>query len=208
MLKEISMRKNNHLFLAIVVCSLIATEACAQTVPAVATVGDLASIQSDTLLGKAKLAKEQVYADLRKYSGEGQSGGPAAQTDSNLPQLTRIVEANGVSEATLSYANGKIDAREGDRVPGGYVLFKIHPDTSVVQLKARNGHVFDVPVSSLSGLSATPSTTPQPAASNGLIVLPPPNPSMAGAPQPQPPMPANVPHITPTLAGSGNSGAH
>lgn len=198
------MRKNSHLILALVAFGLIATDAIGQTVPAVATVGDLATIQSDTLLGKARLAKEQVYADLRKINGEG-PGGSAATVDSGIPQLTRIVEANGVSEATLSYANGKIDAREGDRVPGGYVLIKIHPDTSLIQLKARNGRVFDVPVSSGSGLSATP-TTPQPAASNGLIVLPPPNP-MAGAPMPQP-QPSNVPHLTPTMAGAPNSTAH
>ncbi|APA90234.1 type IV pilus biogenesis protein PilP (plasmid) [Paraburkholderia sprentiae WSM5005] len=199
------MRKNSHFILAIAAFGLLATEAFAGTVPSVGTVGDLASIQSDTLLGKAQLAKEQVFADLRKFNGDGQPGGASAQIDSSLPQLTRIVEANGVSEATLAYANGKIDAREGDRVPGGYVLTKIHPDTSVIQLKARNGRVFEVPVSSLTGLSVTP-TTPQPATSNGLIVLPPP-PTTAGSPQPQQ-LPANAPHLTPSIAGSSTSSMH
>jgi type IV pilus biogenesis protein PilP len=201
------MRKNNHLVLAVAACAVFSADAFAQSVPSVATVGDLASIQSETLLGKAKLVNAQVYADLRKLSGQDGSGALTGQADSSIPQVTRIVEANGVSEATLAYANGKIDAREGDRIPGGFVLLKIRPDTSVVQLKARNGRVIDVPVSSASGLSATP-TGPQPAASNGLVVLPPPSPSTAGAAPPQPPTLSNVPHLTPSLAGAGASNTH
>ncbi|MGP8437814.1 type IV pilus biogenesis protein PilP [Paraburkholderia fungorum] len=209
MLKETSMRKNNRVLLAIVASGMAATAVCAQTVPAVATVGDLASIQSQTLLGKAKLVREQVYADLRKYSDgqTGGAGGSAAQTDTGLPQVIRIVEANGVSEATLAYANGKIDAREGDRVPGGYVLAKIHPDTSLVQLKARNGRLFDVPVSSLAGLSATPSAPQQTSMPNGLVSLMPPNPMTAPLPQPSASAPV-VPHITPSLAGPTGSSSH
>lgn len=201
------MRKNNHLVLTFVACAVLTTPALAQSVPSVATVGDLASIQSDTLLGKAKLVHAQVYADLRKVSGQDGATTQTGVAESSIPQVTRIVEANGVSEATLAYANGKIDAREGDRIPGGFVLSKIRPDTSVVQLRARNGRVIDVPVSSLSGLSATPTGTP-PAASNGLMMLPPPNPAMPGASPAQPPAPSNIPHLAPSLAGAGTSNTH
>jgi type IV pilus biogenesis protein PilP len=204
------MRKNNHLVMAVAACVVCVGHAMAQSVPAIATVGDLASIQSETLLGKAKLVKAQVYADLRKFSGdsEGGAGALAGQVDLSLPQLTRIVEANGVSEATLAYANGKIDAREGDRVPGGYVVLKIRPEISTVQLKARNGHVVDVPVSSLSGLSATPGAPTQQNPTSMMPMPFPPNPMMAGAPQPQQPTPANIPRLGPSFAGPGTSGAH
>jgi type IV pilus biogenesis protein PilP len=207
MLKEIFMRKNNHLVLAAIACAVLTTPTFAQSVPSVATVGDLASIQSETLLGKAKLVHAQVYADLRKVSGQDGTATQTGVPDSSIPQVTRIVEANGVSEATLAYANGRIDAREGDRIPGGFVLSKIRPDTSIVQLKTHNGRVIDVPVSSLSGLSTTP-TGPQPAAPNGLMMLPPPNPTMPGSSPAQAPAPSNVPHLTPSLAGAGTSNTH
>ncbi|MBN3815211.1 type IV pilus biogenesis protein PilP [Paraburkholderia sp. Se-20369] len=198
------MRKNNHAFLVVLVCALCAGRAMAEPVPAVATVGDIASIQSETLLGKAKLAKAQVYADLSKFSGEG-GGGMGSLVSSSLPRVPRIVEVNGVREATFAYANGQVDAREGDHIPGGYVVQKIRPETSVVQLKGANGHLIEIPVSSLAGLSATQSAQTQPTPNVTFI---PPNAMVAGAPQSQQPPPANVPRITPSLAGAGASNAH
>lgn len=199
------MRKNNLAHLAVLACVVCASHAMAESVPAIATVGDLASIQSETLIGKATLVKAQVYADLSKFNGDSGAGALTGRADSSLPQVTRIVEANGVKEATLAYANGRIDAREGDRIPGGYVVVKIHPDISTVQLKAHNGHLFDLPVSSLAGLSATPGTVTQP--TSNMIVLPP-NPTMAGAPQPQQPTPANAPRLGPSFAGPGAPSTH
>ncbi len=65
------MPKNSHLLVAIVLSALAATKANAEIVSAVAPVGDLASIQSEMFIGKAKLVQEQVYADLRKYRSDG-----------------------------------------------------------------------------------------------------------------------------------------
>lgn len=198
------MRRNNHAILAVLASALSAGHAMAESVPAVPTVGELAAIQSDTLIGRAQLAKAQVYADLRKFGGENGMGAPNGETDTTLPRVPRIVEVNGVSEATLAYANGQIDAREGDHIPGGYVVEKIRPDTKTVLLRPRKGHVIEIPVSSLAGLSTTSGTPPQP--TSNMMVFPP-NGSMAGAPQPQQPTPANVPRLAPSFAGSGAPGA-
>jgi type IV pilus biogenesis protein PilP len=198
------MRESKQIIVCAALAFVGAAHVIAQTVPAVQTVGDMAAVQSDTIMGKAKLARAQVLADLSRVSGAEGSGSLVGQPDSSLPQVKRIVEANGVSEATLSYSNGKIDVREGDRVPGGFVVVHIKPDASIVQLKTHSGKVIDVPVSSDAGLSATPGTSGSP---NGMVGSP------LGIPSPfqprvQPPeAPATPPRplLAPSLADSSKS---
>ena len=199
------MRKNSYLLIGAAFLALVSPVAPSQPVPAVRTVGDMAAVQSDTMMAKAETARAQALAELRRVSGSGEPGGLTAQQDSSLPQVKRIVEANGISEATLVYTNGKIDVREGDHIPGGFVVLHIKPDTSIVQLKAPSGRLINVPVSSDAGLSATPSSAGQ-VGFNSVATYMPVN--AAAQPQQAPVTSRPGPLLSPSLADSSKATTH
>lgn len=199
------MRKSKQLcvFMALIAGSAIAF--AADIVPPVKTVGDLAPVLSDTIMTKALVVRAQARADLEKITGSGASPGLGAQQDTSLPQVRRIMQTNGVGEATLGYTNGRIDVREGDRIPGGFTVVRIDPDASSVQLKSKGGKTFDVPVSSDAGLSVTQSTQSAPSTQPNAGSVPP-----FGAPPPLVPLkdPNPAPPVPPNAALTASPSAN
>jgi len=122
------MRNKLALFL---VAALVYVPTLAQQV---STVGELDSIQSQTVLMKAKAKLEEEKNKFEKQRAE--SGG----SDGTLPVLSKII--NG--KATFLYPNKVyVTGAVGDVILGGYTIKRIWDDSFRVKL-AKNGSEFFV----------------------------------------------------------------
>lgn len=104
-----------------------------------ATLGDLAKLQSDTILYEAETARAQAkltMQDVLRKAGDDQqmrgSGEPPVQ-ESELPTVTGISGAAGWLYATFLYPNGTTaSAKSGSQIPGGFVVAEVGIDRVVL----------------------------------------------------------------------------
>jgi len=105
-----------------------------------ATVGDLAKVQSDTILYDAQAARADAKArmqaslakagdDLQASRGNSQPSVVAAE----LPTVTGISGAAGRLYASFLYPNGTTaNAKSGGQIPGGFVVAEVGIDRVVL----------------------------------------------------------------------------
>ena len=106
------------------------------------TVGDLSTIQSETILLKAKVGKASAQAELDRSSGAASAAG------GDEPVVRSVYGVGGQLVASFLYANGvSVERRVGDTLPGGFKVVTITIEN--VEL-SKGGKVFPV------GFSATP----------------------------------------------------
>lgn len=95
----------------------------------VPTIGDLARIQAETVLIKARAKQEEARNELAARRSAG------GTEDGTLPVVKSILGTDRRVVATLIYAgNVQVEAMPGDTVPGGYKVGKIHQDSNKVEL--------------------------------------------------------------------------
>ena len=96
--------------------------ATALALPAAAqNVGELANVQAETMLVKAKAARAEAYAKLNEATKTG--GEPSTGTDTGMPVVRGVYGSGERLYATFLYSNGStVDARRGDSLPGGFVV--------------------------------------------------------------------------------------
>jgi hypothetical protein len=97
---------------------------------AVATVGDLARIQAETLVLKARLKQEEVKADL---AAKRTSGGVAEDT-TTLPVVKSIFGTDRLVATFLYPGNVRVPAMLGDVIPGGYTVARIDGESNKVEI--------------------------------------------------------------------------
>lgn len=111
------------------------------------TVGDLSAVQSDTMLLKAKAAKEAAKADLEKSAASVTSSVGGA-TSGELPVVRSVYGVGGRLAASFLYPHGiSVEGHVGDTIMGGYTVKTITIDK--VEL-SKDRKVFPL------GFSATP----------------------------------------------------
>lgn len=101
------------------------------------SVGDLASVQAETLMARAKAARAEAVAKLNATAGAGAIAGSEA-----LPVVRGVYGTGDRLYATFLFADGStVDATAGDTLPGGYSVRAL--SATRVQL-ARDGRRFTV----------------------------------------------------------------
>jgi hypothetical protein len=109
-------------------------------------VGDLARIQSETILIKAQVKREEVQAELARKQQD------RIRHRWYSPVLKSIYGADKLLLATFIYpGNIVVEANEGDLIPGGYRVSKIYSDINKVEL-IKDKHKFQVGFSALAPL--------------------------------------------------------
>lgn len=105
---------------------LLAAVAHADDVP---TVGELARIQAETVLIKARAKQEEARNELASKRSAG------GADDGTLPVVKSILGTDRRVVATLIYpGNVQVEAMPGDTLPGGYKVGKINQDSNKVEL--------------------------------------------------------------------------
>ena len=118
------MRNSKRLLACFV--SFMITSAYADDVP---TVGDLARIQSETFLIRARAKQEEARNELISKRAAGSTD------DGTLPVVKSILGTDHRIVITLIYpGNVQVEAMLGDTVPGGYKVGKIYQDSNKVEL--------------------------------------------------------------------------
>lgn len=114
----------------------------------VATVGDLAQIQADTVLLKAKIKKEDAQNELN------QKAQSSTGFDGVLPVLKSIIATNnkGMVASFIFPGSVVMSASEGETLPGGYRVDKIYAETDKVAL-SRGKDKFTVGFSTIAPMS-------------------------------------------------------
>jgi type IV pilus biogenesis protein PilP len=105
-----------------------------------ATVGDLAKVQSDTILYDAQAAradaKARMQASLAKAGDDLQSSRGNSQPSvvaAELPTVTGISGAAGRLYASFLYPNGTTaNAKSGGQIPGGFAVAEVGIDRVVL----------------------------------------------------------------------------
>lgn len=125
------MQKFNRIFMLVAV-ALFFESAIAAGIP---TVGELAQIQAETVLIKARAKQEEARSELSAKRSTGVSD------DGTLPVVKSILGADRRMIATLIYpGNVVVEAALGDMVPGGYKVVKIHEESNKVDLLKGKQH--------------------------------------------------------------------
>lgn len=113
---------------------------------ALATVGELSAVQSDTIMFEAKAKRAE--AQLRMLENSAKAGsdpsapGPftSAVTPTEVPTVEGISGAQGRLYATFRYPNGtSANGKSGDSIPGEFKVAEVGIDRAVV---TKNGRRF------------------------------------------------------------------
>lgn len=129
------------------------------------SVGDLANVQAETLLIKAKAARAEALGKLADANKQSSGEAAADTATDSLPVVRGVYGTAGKLYATFLYANGStVDAGKGDTIPGGYVVRSL--SATRVEL-GRRGRSFTVGFSDVRPLTPTaPSANAAPPASS------------------------------------------
>lgn len=161
------MRSNFDILFAVGLAGLSSAAWCAD-----ATVGALSKIQGETILIKARVAREAAQAELNMKLRDGGAIADAGADD--LPVVRSVYGARTTLVANLLFSNGTTrEVRVGDEIRGGYRVTRISVER--VDLSKGSGKTAK---SYTLGFSSTP-----PLASSST--------SLPGAP-PSPPTPPGV----------------
>lgn len=104
----------------------------------VATVGDLARVQAETLMLRARAKAEEARSELAAKRAQGTLGSPAlpigAMEEQALPVVKSILGTDRLVATFLYPGNVTVPASVGDALPGGYVLASIDGATNKVEI--------------------------------------------------------------------------
>ena len=121
------------------------------------TVGDLARIQSETMVLRAQIDRASAEAELA-----GKTNNVDMSQQANMPVVRAVYGAGGVMYATFLFVNGLTqDAKAGQVIKGGYKVVELSVDRVVL---ARGGHRFDAGFAS--------SVSPQAIGTSNSMMLP------------------------------------
>ena len=85
------------------------------------SVGELADVQAETLLFRARAARAEAISKL--HDAEKTEGGAIESNGDALPVVRGVYGTAGKLYATFLYSNGStVDAGVGDTIPGSYVV--------------------------------------------------------------------------------------
>lgn len=119
--------------IALTLALLTAGPAAAQGV----SVADLDRIQSEAILYRAELARENTARELREARGGGASVTLGSTAEQQLPAALGRFGANGRSYVRFGYSDGSFaEAAIGESIPGGYRVSKV--DDAGVELARGN----------------------------------------------------------------------
>lgn len=150
-------------FVALALCLLCSTGSTLASTP---TVGELGTLQADTIILKARAARAVAQRELEESGGR-----EAAVLPSNTqpPVVSKIYGNDQQMMATFLFEGGfSTNSRVGAVLPGGYRVIEITSER--VQLE-RNGRRIDVPFSNF-----VPSRPPERPASPSSVIAPMPAP--------------------------------
>lgn len=95
-----------------------------------ATLGELDTIQAETLLLQAKVKYETQRRELNKIRAEA-----VGASDGTLPTVKQIVWTDHRQTITFLYPGDiRVQAQAGQAIPGGYVVGKVAEDMGSVEL--------------------------------------------------------------------------
>jgi hypothetical protein len=118
--------QNAKLFIFFLSLTISNQASCAEALP---TVGELATIQAETMLIKARIKQEEAKNDLALKHSKG------GAEDGTLPVVKSIFGTENHMVATLIYpGNMQVEAVVGELIPGGYKINKIHQTANKVEL--------------------------------------------------------------------------
>lgn len=126
------------------------------------TVGELADIQAETVILRAKAAQAEAARKLGDAALPGQTLGRGV-TDA-LPVVRGVYGTGRELYASFLYADGTtVDANTGDVLPGGYIVRAL--SATRVELTRKDGSRYTLGFSDVRPLAAPPVTpAPTPAA--------------------------------------------
>ncbi|MDH0341964.1 type IV pilus biogenesis protein PilP [Chromobacterium haemolyticum] len=109
------------------IVAVISTLAAVTAAHGEGTVGDLSSIQSETILIRAKVSRAEAQAQLdARTKGKG---GAENNGDMALPVVKFVYGVGKQLSATFLYSSGEaIDAKVGDTILGGYKVVSLTVD--------------------------------------------------------------------------------
>lgn len=156
------MRVNSLLWIALTL-PIVSAWAGERSLP---TVGDLSTVQGDTILFEAQAKRADAKAKMLESTakaGDDPLASPLAATPSivvsDLPSVTGVSGVSGRLLATVCYSNGAtIKTTSGQVIPGGFVLTEITLDRVVAAKGDRR-----VPLQFVPACTATPSSASTPA---------------------------------------------
>jgi type IV pilus biogenesis protein PilP len=113
--------------------ALLALSCTAGAADSVATVDDLARVQAETLMLRAKAKAEDARAELAVKRAQGAQLG-AIDDRTTLPVVKTILGTDRLVATFLYPNNVSVPASIGDTLPGGYVVASIDGATNKVEI--------------------------------------------------------------------------
>ena len=118
------------------------------------SVGELTRLNDDTVMLKARLAKAQAEASLRKARDEARPD--SAQPDQGMPVVTGVFGRDGNVYAQFLYAGGTmVPGTVGETLPGGFLVSAVSVEQVVLSKAGERIRV---------GFSGTPQRRESPSA--------------------------------------------